>query len=62
MGRLYRAFIDYSKAFDTVWRKGLWYKLLKKGITGKIFDIVYNMYQNIQFCVASEGKLSDFSL
>ena len=58
--KLYCAFIDYSKAFDTVWRKGLWYKLLKKGITGKIFDIVYNMYQNIKSCVASEGKLSDF--
>ena len=23
---LYCAFIDYSKAFDTVWRKGLWLK------------------------------------
>ena len=54
------AFIDYSKAFDTVWRKGLWYKLLKKAITGKIFYIVYNMYQNIKYCVASEGQLSDF--
>ena len=58
--KLYCAFIDYSKAFDSVWRKGLWYKLLKKGITGKIFDIVYNMYQNIKSCVASVGKLSDF--
>ena len=58
--KLYCAFINYSKAFDTVWRKGLWYKLLKKGITGKIFDIVYNMYQNIKSCVASERKLSDF--
>ena len=34
--------------------------LLKKAITGKRFDIVYNMYQNIKSCVASEGKLSDF--
>ena len=29
------------------------------GITGKIFDIVYNMYQKIQSCVASERTLSD---
>ena len=58
--KLYCALIDYSKAFDTVWRKGLWYNLLKKGITGKIFDIVNNIYQNIKSYVASEGKLSDF--
>ena len=35
-------------------------QVIKKGITGKIFDIVYNMYQNIKSCVALEGKLSDF--
>ena len=56
--KIYCAFIKYCKAFDTVWRKGLWYKLLKKEIIGKILDIVYNMYQNIKSCVASEGKLS----
>ena len=25
-----------------------------------MFNIVYHMYQNIKFCVPSEGKLSDF--
>ena len=29
---LYVAFIDYAKAFDTIWRDGLWYKLVKEGI------------------------------
>ena len=29
------AFIDYSKAFDTVCRKGLWYKLLKRELQAK---------------------------
>jgi hypothetical protein len=26
--KLYCAFIDFAKAFDTVWRKGRWPKLL----------------------------------
>ena len=34
---LYVAFIDYAKAFDTIWRDGLWYKLVKEGIGGEIF-------------------------
>ena len=31
------SFIDFSKAFDSVWRIGLWMKLLGNGIQGKIF-------------------------
>ena len=30
-------FIDFSKAFDLLWREGLLYKLRKKGITGNTF-------------------------
>jgi hypothetical protein len=29
--KLYCAFIDFAKAFDTVWRNGLWNKLLPLG-------------------------------
>ena len=32
--KLYTCFIDFSKAFDTVWRDALFYKLLKLGIGG----------------------------
>ena len=36
------AFVDYQKAFDTVWIKGLLYKLDKSDIfrTSKVFKIV----------------------
>ena len=26
--KIYCAFIDFEKAFDKIWREGLWYKLL----------------------------------
>ena len=32
--KLFCTFIDFRKAFDTVWRKGLWFKLQKSQIKG----------------------------
>ena len=46
--KLYCAFIDFVKAFDTVWRNGLWNKLLINQINGKMYNVIFNMYQNIK--------------
>ena len=35
--KLYCIFVDFIKAFDTVWRKGLWGKLQNCEIKGKCF-------------------------
>ena len=41
--KLVCAFIDFAKAFDTVWRSGLWSKLLGNETNGKMYNIIYNM-------------------
>lgn len=54
MGKVVLLFIDYRKAFDTVWRNGLWYKAVKANIGGKVFNVIKNMYvqyMNIISCV-----------
>ena len=38
--RVYCAFIDYSKAFDTVDRTILWQKLLSLNIDGNLFNVI----------------------
>ena len=38
--KLYCCFVDYKKAFDSVPRIDLWYKLLACGINGKILNII----------------------
>ena len=58
--KLYCAFVDYKKAFDTVWRSALWHKMTKSGITGKLHNVIVNMYNNIKSCVGLDGKLSDY--
>jgi hypothetical protein len=41
--KLYCAFIDFAKAFDTVWRKGLWHKLLGNEINGKMYKVILHI-------------------
>jgi len=57
--KLYCAFIDYQKAFDTIWRKALWHKLITIGINGKILKLVFNMYQNIKSSIFVNGEKSN---
>ena len=39
--KVFAAFIDLRKAFDTIWRVGLFYKLLKSHICQKNYLIIY---------------------
>ena len=43
---LYCCFVDFSRAFDSVWRDGLFYKLLKLDVSGKFYNVIKNMYSN----------------
>ena len=58
--RLYCAFVDYKKAFDLVTRSHLWTKLLGNHINGKVFRVIYNLYQTAKSCVKVGNELSDF--
>ena len=52
-------FIDFSKAFDQVWRSGLLFKVINLGISRKCFNVIFNMYQNIKSCVKFDGNISE---
>ena len=57
---LFCAFVDYKKAFDSVDRIALWYKLLQN-IDGDVFRIIHNMYEKAKSCDMSGNDLSNFS-
>ena len=44
--RVYVAFVDFSKFFDSLNRDALLYKLLKCGITGDLYKVLKSAYQN----------------
>ena len=58
--KLFCCFIDFKTEFDTIWRAGLWQKLINSNIHGKIFKIIFSFYDNIKSCVKSGHTFSDF--
>ena len=58
--KLYCAFIDFEKAFDSVWHVGLWNKVLLSNIDGKCFKIITNMYKGIKSKVVVNGTYSEW--
>ena len=44
--KTFGCFIDLRKAYDRVWRTGLWKGLWDEGIRGKIWRVLKNMYSN----------------
>lgn len=58
--RLYCCFVDFKKAFDTVDRFKLWYKLGNMGLGGKILNIMKSMYNNVKSCISIGGLKSDY--
>ena len=52
---LFVCFVDFKKAYDTVWRDGLYLKLLNNGISKKFVRIIINMYSSLKSQVMTNG-------
>jgi len=61
-GRFCVAFIDFSRAFDSVPYSVLWYRLLQNGIHGKILTVFRSMYSQLKSCVKTLNGLTYFFL
>ena len=56
--RVYSCFIDFRKAFDSVSREALIYKLSTLGIQGRFINCMRHMYANSRAKIKLLGKLS----
>ena len=45
--KTFLAFLDLYKAFDRVWREGLFYLLWKNGIQGKCWKLLRSLYSSV---------------
>ena len=41
--KCYAIFIDFKKAFDSIWHEGLFYRLLSYGIGGKMLKLIKDL-------------------
>ena len=56
--KLFACFVDFKKAFDSVARDALLYKVAKMGIGGRVFQVLKNMYDNTSARIKLIRKLS----
>ena len=42
-GKVFSCFVDFKKAFDSIWHESLLYKLMGNGIGGKTYNIIKSM-------------------
>ena len=58
--RVYSCFVDFSKAYDSVWRDGLLYKLILNGLSFKFVSLISSMYDDLQMTVKLSNGITPF--
>ena len=53
-------FIDVKKAFDRVFRAGLWQRVADEGIKGKMWRVLRSIYGTVDSCVRIGEELTDW--
>ena len=56
----YVALLDVKKAFDSVWIKGLMYKLINLGMDKRLWSVIYDSYNGFKCSVRIAGGLSNW--
>ena len=60
--KVYACFVDFRKAFDSVWHEGLFYKLLKINIGGHFYNLIKTLYCSSTCSIRiGENKTRSFS-
>ena len=58
--KLYVAFVDFKKAFDSVHREKPWQVLRNASITGNIYRAVQSIHNSVLSCVRANGSYTNF--
>ena len=58
--RVYACFVDFSKAYDSVWKDGLLYKLILSGLSFRFVSLISSMYDDLQMTVKLSNGITPF--
>ena len=56
----YLAFLDIKRAYDVVWRDGLWDRLWSCGVKGRLWRVVQKLYEKTVSCVVVEDQKTEW--
>lgn len=59
-GKMYACFVDFKKAFDSVWHEGLFLKLLENKIGGNFYNLIKSLYSNSKCAVKQSEYRTPF--
>ena len=48
--KVFACFVDFRKAYDSIWQKGLFHKLNNNSINGPFLSILKRIYSNSAMC------------
>ncbi|MGH7239376.1 MAG: RNA-directed DNA polymerase, partial [Candidatus Saccharimonadales bacterium] len=57
--KTYLLFVDFTKAYDLVWRESILYHLDRMGIRGKCWRVIRDMYREVRSSVKVNGRVSE---
>jgi hypothetical protein len=62
IGRIYWCFLDFEKAFDSLDREALWFKMRRIGVSENMLNCKRIMYESANFCVkCGENEVTTFA-
>ena len=53
--KIYACFVDFRKAFDSVWHEGLFHRIFQYGIRGNVYELIKSLYSKSS-CSVKIGK------
>ena len=58
--KLYTCFVDFKKAFDSIWHKAMFHKLKRNKINGNFLDLLRDIYKKSRCAIKLNNKLTNF--
>ena len=60
--KLFACFVDFKKAYDSIWHDGLFHKLITNQVNGQFLNIIQSMYKNSSSAVKLGNRCTQFFL
>ena len=58
--RVFAGFLDMAKAYPSVWRKGLWFRLWEVGVRGRMWRVLRTLYSRCEVSVRVGGQTGEW--